>query len=256
MAEFSGYAPGTPSWVDLGSADPAASRAFYAELFGWGVRELPEEEAGGYHFFTLRDKLVAGFGPAHDEDVGWTSYMSVDDADDAAGRTEAAGGTVLMAPMDVVDTGRMAILADPTGATFGVWQAGTHKGAEIANEPVSLSWNELVTRDLDRAKAFYGEVLNWTIDDVPLGGDHGDYSVVKVDGRGVAGMVAMDDGYPPEVPSHWLAYFAVDDADDTVRRAEKLGARVTAPPTSVPTVGRFATLSGPHGEAFAVIRNE
>ena len=94
------------------------------------------------------------------------------------------------------------------------------------------------------------------IDDVPLGGDHGDYSVVKVDGRGVAGMVAMDDAYPPEVPSHWLPYFAVDDADDTVRRAEKLGARVTASPTSVPTVGRFATLSGRHGEAFAVIRNE
>ena len=101
MAEFSGYAPGTPSWVDLGSPEPAVSRAFYTALFGWGVRELPEDEAGGYHFFTLGDRLVAGFGPAQDESVWWKTYISVEDADETAAGTEA-GGTSVARPAAVI----------------------------------------------------------------------------------------------------------------------------------------------------------
>jgi predicted enzyme related to lactoylglutathione lyase len=169
MAEFNGYAPGTPSWVDLDSNDPTTSRAFYIDLFGWDVREAGPEFGDGYAFFTLRDKLVAGVGPTQEEHTCWTTCFAVADADEVARRVERAGGTVMHAAFDVEHVGRTATLADPEGACFVVWQYDRGTGAEIANEPVSLSWNELATRDLAGAKAFYADVFGWNIEDVKTG---------------------------------------------------------------------------------------
>lgn len=127
MSERNTYAPGTPSWVDLGTSDPAAAAAFYSGLFGWDIQEGPPE-AGGYRMCLFRGRPVAGLGPSQSEGMPpwWTTYVAVSSADETAAAISANGGTVLVPPMDVLDVGRMAVAADPYGAVISVWQAGTH----------------------------------------------------------------------------------------------------------------------------------
>ncbi|HEY2331192.1 MAG TPA: VOC family protein, partial [Acidimicrobiales bacterium] len=153
--EKTDYAPGTPTWIDLGVPDIPKAAAFYGSLFGWTAEEAgPAEETGGYCNFTYKGHRVAGLGPAMNPGPPfWTSYFAVTDADAAVAKAKELGGQVFAEPMDVMDQGRMAVLADPTGAAFSVWQAGIHKGAELVNEDNTWCWNELSTRDLDTAKA-------------------------------------------------------------------------------------------------------
>ncbi len=253
MPERSSYPPGTPSWVDLGSPDLDASALFYGGLFGWEAVETgPVEETGGYRMFMRDGRHVAGLGPLHtaDQPPIWTTYVSVQDADDAVRRIGEAGGRTLLEPLDVLEAGRMAVLADPAGAAFAVWEPAAHKGAAVVNEPGALSWNELATRDPDGAKRFYGEVFGWAGEAQAMGSDT--YTVWMLGGEMVGGMIEMDERWPAEVPPHWMAYFAVHDADDAAELAEDLGGRVWVAPTDLP-VGRFAMLAGPHGEVFSVI---
>src|SRR6478672_4873806 len=165
------YAPGTPSWVDLGSPDVDASIGFYGGLFGWTASEPGPPEAGGYRFFTQDGKMVAGIGPLmmEGQPPAWLNYVTVAEADATAGKARDAGATVFVEPMDVLDVGRMAIIADPTGAALGLWQPRRHTGAEIVNEPVSLAWNELETRDPDAAKPFYKSIFDWDADTAQMG---------------------------------------------------------------------------------------
>jgi uncharacterized protein len=181
----------------------------------------------------------------------WTSYVCVDDADATVGRAKKAGATVLVEPMDVTDIGRMAVMADPTGAAVGVWQPKTFKGAELAGEAGAFAWNELNTRDVPSAKAFYTEVFGWEPNDLDMGGMS--YTEWKLGDNPVAGMMTMLDIVPAEVPAHWLVYFAVEDADASVSKATELGATTLLPPTDIPP-GRFAVLSDPDRAAFAVIK--
>jgi len=161
MTETTQYAPGTPSWVDLGSPDLDASRAFYGKLFGWDAQVAPEPEAGGYTMFLLDGKAVAGLGPLMhpDQPPAWTTYVSVGDADATVAKVRESGGAVVLEPMSVLRAGRMAIFTDPTGAFLSIWEPGEHGGAEVVNQPNSLSWNELATRDIATAKAFYQKVF-------------------------------------------------------------------------------------------------
>ena len=254
MPEFSGYPPGTPSWVDLGSPDVDASARFYGDLFGWDTTEPgPVEETGGYRMFLQRGKMVAGLGPLMQEGQppAWTTYVATDSADDTAAKVDAAGGQVFMPPFDVMDAGRMTVLADPAGAVFGVWQAGRHRGAELANEPGSLCWNELLTRDVDGAKRFYNAVFGWEGATDP-GSGAAEFTEWKLDGRTIGGMSNMADRLPPEVPPHWGVVFAVEDTDAAASRARELGATVQVEPTDIP-VGRFAVLADPQGATFTVI---
>jgi uncharacterized protein len=249
------YAPGTPSWVDLSSPDLDASAAFYGDLFGWEAGEAgPVEETGGYRMFSYSGKMVAGLGPTQGEGHPsvWTTYVSVESADDTAGKVRDAGGQVFLEPMDVMTAGRMAIFADPAGAAFGVWQPGDHKGAELVNEPVSLSWNELATRDTDSSTSFYEAVFGWKANVQDFGGMP--YTIWMLGERGIAGMMAMGEQFPPDIPSYWGVYFSVDDCDATVAKAKELGASVVAEPTDIPEVGRFSALIGPTGEFFSVIK--
>lgn len=247
------YEPGTPSWVDLGSPDPDVSARFYGELFGWEANRSPEPEAGGYLLMTLRGKRVAGIGPlmAEGQPPVWTTYISVADADAVAASVPEAGGNVVMPPMDVMDQGRMALFADPAGAVFGVWEPRSHRGAELVNEPGALCWNELMTRDVDGARAFYPAVFGWGTETTPMGGT--DYTVVKVGDRSVAGMIAAMPEMPAEVPSHWSVCFAVADTDATLAQATELGAQVAAPAMDIEGVGRFAALTDPLGAPFGVL---
>lgn len=249
--EMTSYKPGTPSWVDLGSPNAEESIAFYGGVFGWDIPEGPPE-AGGYRMCLLHGKPVAGLGPQMQPDIPpyWTTYVSVSDVDAAVKAVESAGGQVMMPTMDVLTAGRMAVFADPTGAPFSVWQPGDHIGSSYVNEPGSLSWNELATRDSDQAIVFYSEVFGWTADAQQMG--EMAYTTWLLDGNPVGGMMPMGDMFPPEVPPHWSVYFAVQDTDATVAKITSLGGSVVAPPMDIPQ-GRFAAVSDPHGAMFSVI---
>jgi predicted enzyme related to lactoylglutathione lyase len=255
MPERAKHEPGTPSWIDVSSRDLPATKDFYTQLFGWELLEYPVEEAGGYGMFQLRGKNVAGFGPLMDESAppAWTTYVTVTDADEAAVKVEKAGGKVLMAPMQVMAAGRMAVFADPTGGVFSVWEPGEHIGAELVNEPGSLTWNELMVRDAGTAEAFYTEVFGWTIEKVPM--DGAEYTVLRLGERPIGGLMTMGDRFPAEVRTHWNVYIAVEDADATAEKAEALGGKVSVPPTDIPEVGRFAVLNGPSGEVVSIMQN-
>ncbi len=252
MPSRTSYAPGTPAWVDIGT-DVEAAKVFYGELFGWAAAEMgPPEETGGYGFFLKDDKMVAGYGPQQNPGPpAWSTYIWVTDADDTAAKVTAAGGAVVVAPMDVMAAGRMAVFTDPEGAFISVWQPGEHHGAELVNEPGSVCWNELSTRDVDGAKQFYGAVFGWdsvTHTDGPF-----PYTEAKVGASNVAGMMPMMPMIPAEVPAHWLTYFAVDDADAVVEQAKRLGGAMRMPMVLDLPVGRVAILIDPQGASFGVI---
>ena len=252
MPEFSSYSPGTPSWVDHGARDITASNSFYTSLFGWEAEDQGED-AGHYTILCKAGKTVAGnMGIMMEgQPSAWTSYVSVKDADKTVEMAKKAGATVFVEPMDVMDIGRMAIFADPTGAAIGIWQPKTFMGAQLANEAGSFCWNELNTRDVASAKAFYSEVFGWRPNDLDMGGMS--YTEWRMGEKPVAGMMTMPEMVPAEVPAHWLVYFGTDDADATVARAGELGATTLVPPTDIPP-GRFAVLMDPDGAAFAVIK--
>jgi predicted enzyme related to lactoylglutathione lyase len=251
MPERTEYAPGTPSWIDIGT-DVEAAKRFYVGLFGWDTQDAgPLEETGGYGFFLKNGKMVAGYGPQQSPGPPfWSSYVSVSDADETAGKVKDNGGQVLMDPMDVMAAGRMAVFQDPTGAFLSVWQPGEHKGAQLVNEPGTLSWNELNTRDVETAKSFYSAVFGWNCETMEMGPIT--YTEIKLNGSPVAGMTGMHN-VPDEVPLHWLVYFAVDDTDATVAKAQELGGSVLVPAMDIPP-GRFAVVADDKGAHFAVIK--
>ena len=142
--------------------------------------------------FTKDGKSVAAASPPPPGSEGmpphWTTYIASDDVDATAARITEAGGAVLMQPFDVFDSGRMAIAQDREGAVFGIWQAREHVGAQLVNEPGSLSWNENQTRIPRRRRRFYSDVFGYEIEAADMGGG-APYRVLKIGGRGVAGML-------------------------------------------------------------------
>ena len=258
MAEFSSHVPGTFSWAELATTDRKAGVAFYTSLFGWEVSDRPIGPNEIYSMFQMRGKEVAaGYSMMSDErrmgvPSHWNLYVTVESADDAAKRAEGLGAKVLAAPFDVMDVGRMAVLQDPTGAVFCVWQAKKHIGARILNEPGALCWSELTTRDPKAAETFYTQLFGWNA-------KHGaastvqDYTEFSVPGQPTsAGMLKMPDNMPAQVPSYWMPYFQVADADASLAKAMELGGTQMIGPNDIPNVGRFAILQDPQGAMFAV----
>ena len=253
MPEMTKYEPGTPSWVDLGTPDLADARRFYSGLFGWSIMEGPPE-VGGYSMCELDGKPVAGLGPQMTTDMppSWTTYISVTDADETAAAITEDGGSLIVEPMDVLDVGRMAVAADPTGAVFSIWQPRKHFGAAIVNDANSFCWNELTTRDPQRSIEFYGAVFGWTANILTHVGAE-NYTEFHLGSRGIAGMMPMvGDSWPADMPNHWMVYFAVENCDTAAARVEELGGSVVVPPTDVPP-GKFAVVKDPQGAVFSVI---
>ena len=250
MSERTSYEPGTPSWVDLATPDPAGAKRFYGELFGWEAEDAgPPEETGGYAMFRLRGKNVAGVSPLMSEDQPpvWSTYVSTDDADAVVARATDAGGQAIVEPMDVMDAGRMAFVMHPAAGAIGVWQPGRHTGAELVNEPGALTWSQLHTRDQDGAARFLEAAFGWQK------GDFGGMPMFNLGERGIASMADMPPGTPDQVPAFWMAIFATADTDATAAKARELGGQVMAEPFDIPDVGRFAVLADPQGVAFGVI---
>src|SRR5262245_28980671 len=220
MPERDGYDAGTPSWVDLTTTDLDGAKRFYSELFGWSVDDAGDPaETGGYGMFSDHGRLVAGVGHV----MGgppmsyWSTYFATDDVDALTERVKNASGTVIVEPMDVMDAGRMAVYSHPDAGMFGAWQAGNHKGAQLVNEPVSLAWNALMTRNVDSAATFMRAAFGLSTSTQEFGG--GPYTILMLGERGVAGINEMPPGVPDEAPAFWNVSFSVTDTDATVAKA-------------------------------------
>jgi uncharacterized protein len=253
VPEFTSYANGTPCWTDVTSTDLPRAVEFYRGLFGWDADVAPQPEAGGYTMFSLQGKSVAAGSPPQQEGIPshWTTYLASDAVDATAARIREAGGTVLADPFDVFDAGRMTVAQDPTGATFGVWQAGEHIGAQLANEPGTLNWNQCQTPDPARAAEFYAAALGYGVDEVDVGTEE-PFRVLQVDGKPVAGVrepIPQMGGEP-----QWSVVFSVADTDETVAKARELGGEVLIEPADLPQIGRIAVLRDPVGAMFQVIQ--
>jgi len=248
MPEITSYEHGVPSWVDIGTHDLSAGVRFYSDLFGWEGQDMGEQ-AGHYTIVTKDGKQVAAISPAQDPGPPrWTTYINVDDLDDVAQKAQAAGGTVVMPPMDVMSAGRMAIFKDTTGAFIAAWQPGEHLGAQLVNEPGAFIWSELHSSDPAKSKAFYSEVFGWSW------GGSDEYSEAQVNGRTIGGLMPRPADVPAEVPDNWVVYFGSADVDAEIKKAADLGATVVAGPTDIPDTGRFAVLIDPQGAAFALFQ--
>ena len=245
---------GTPCWIDLMVTDSEAARQFYSRLFGWDIQDGPPE-AGGYLMCMLKGRPVAAISPKPAENPYpnvWSTYLASDDLDTTAAKAKAAGSQFMMEPMDVMTAGRLAFAMDPTGAPYGIWQAGEHTGVGVYNEPGALIWNELMTRDYQGAKAFYSSVFGFTYDDL---GESFAYSTVRRagDGQIVGGLGELDASKPAEVPASWVIYFMVENCDASAAKALELGASIVRQPFDTP-FGRMVPLVGAQGEAFSLIQ--
>ena len=257
MVRHTAYEPGTPSWADVTSPDPDAARAFYGALFGWTGEPAVEPEARGYTVMMLGDAAAAGLAPTFgDMPAVWSTYVTVADVDEALAAAAAADGTVLMGPMDVLDAGRMAVVADPGGAALSLWQPRAHIGAEVRMVPGALCWVELNTRDPDGAIAFYRTLFGWEANPVEMPATEGspgfEYQMLQLGEVPVGGIIAMDENWPAEVPPHWMVYFAVEDCDAAAAQVAELGGEVCVPPTDIPP-GRFAVVSDSTGATFTIL---
>jgi predicted enzyme related to lactoylglutathione lyase len=273
MGEQDRYIPGVPCWIDTTQPDPAAAASFYGGLFGWEVEDaMPPDSPARYYIGRLGGGDVAGIGSQPEggpEAAVWNTYVWVDDADETAAKVRAAGGTVLREPSEVGDSGRMAVFADPAGAAFCVWQPKVHRGAAVVNEPGSLNFNDLNTRDPEGARSFYGAVFGWELLDMGGGffswalSGYGDFleqrnpgfreglaamGAPERFGDVVASLVPMPDDQP-DMPEHWSLTFAVDDADAIAARAAELGGEVVVPPFDAPWV-RMMIIRDPQGATF------
>jgi predicted enzyme related to lactoylglutathione lyase len=249
MSERDGFEHGVPCWVDTWQDDVDVATSFYADLLGWDVDAGPSYSMG-----RLRGRDAAGFGSPRPDGVPvqWTTYVWVDDADAAAAKARAAGGSVVAEPFDALDGGRIAILADPAGAAFGVWQPGEHKGAQVVNEPSAWAMSALLTDDAEEAQRFYGQVFGWEPE------AFGPATMCRLPGfvggepqqpvpRDVVAVIAPSGG----APARWRPDFWVDDAERVVARAQELGGSVVEPVSPSP-IGKGAVLADPAGAEFSI----
>ena len=243
---------GTPCWVDLGTDDVARATTFYSTLFGWHVETGPPE-AGGYVMCMRHGRPVAGIGqkmgPA-EVPTAWTTYLASDDVDATTSQVAPAAAAVLADPFEVMDVGRMSMATDPGGAAFGIWQARTHYGMGLANEPGAVCWNENMSRSFDANESFYAKVFGYSYDD--MSSDEFKYATFKTGANPMGGIGELSGGAPAETPAHWMTYFGVDDTDEAAEVATKLGGNVMQAPWDTP-YGRMAILADDQGAVFAVM---
>jgi uncharacterized protein len=262
MGKRSSYAPGTFSWVDLATTDPEDAKRFYARVFGW---DYQDQDAGGgrtYVEASIEGDAVAGLYSQPEEQriqgvpPFWSNYVTVESADATSDRVGELGGSVHAEPFDVVEAGRMAVVADPTGAMLGLWEPRGSIGARRVNDPGCLTWNDLATNDPERAIDFYSGLFGWRIEPIDTGGGPAYWAITHdggAEGRngGVRELGPEQEGVPP----HWMPYFTVTSVDQAIDRASAAEGAVLAGPLDIAT-GRFAVLRDPQGAVFAIFEGD
>jgi hypothetical protein len=258
MTNIDKHPVGSFCWIELGTTDQAAAKNFYGSIFGWTPNDMPMGPGAFYTIFrldgrdaaagyTLRPDQVAQHVPPH-----WMLYIQVDKVDESAAKVPQLGGKVIVAPFDVMDAGRMAVIADPAGAYFCLWQANRSTGTQIAQVHGTLCWADLSTPDPERAKAFYSGLFGWQL--MVGEKDTSGYLHIK-NGEHFIGGVPPAAHRQPGVPPHWLAYFQVDDVDATANKAKEMGAKLFLPPMSMEGVGRMSVIADPQGAVFAIFKS-
>lgn len=241
---------GMPCWVDLNVPDVAAAKGFYADVLGWTYQDT-EAEYGGYAVAEAHGAAAGGIGPQQQTGpTAWTLYLAADDADGTAAAISENGGTVILPPGDVGPLGRMVLAADPTSARFGVWQAGTHIGAGVVNEPGGLTWEDLRSPDPDASRRFYNALFGYRFEPQPDAGP--DYTTFALpdDDAPLGGMGGLT--RPSDESGHWVVYFGVADTAAAVAAAARSGGSVLVPNFRTP-YGVMAGLADPSGSAFFVV---
>ncbi len=245
------WMPGTPAWIDISVTDLARSQDFYRRVFGWEFGDS-EPEYGGYCNAMVDGETVAGMAPPMEGMDApphvWATYVAVDDAQEAADKVAAAGGEIMLPPMEVGPFGTMCLAVDPTGAVFGLWQSHEHTGFNLVNEPGSVTWNEAMVGDFARGQAFYQQVFGYTYQD--MSGDGYQYAAFALgdDERPVGGIGEVDGQMPP----HWAVTFMVEDTDAAAARVVEAGGAVVVPAYDM-EFGRVAVVTGPDQEPFAIM---
>ena len=251
MVEVANHAPGNFCWIHLATTDAAAAKAFYGQLLGWTYSDAPAGPDMVYSMAQKDGKNVAGL---FEMDAGmreqgipphWESFIAVTDADAAAARVKAVGGSLLEEPFDVFDAGRTAMAVDPTGAPFGLWQPKEHLGAQLVYQPGAMGWNELYTHQTAPAAQFYADLLGWTSSSERVGPEQEEYTIFKNGEQPVAGMMQIKPEWG-EVPPNWSIYLGVDDCDASLQQAVSLGSEVIVPATQEANI-RFAFIKDPQG---------
>jgi len=259
MAETKTAVTNVPIWLDLSSGDPAGSREFYGKLFGWHVEVNPDPQYGGYALAKLGGKDVAGIGPKMSPEgpSAWLVYIGTKNAEDTVKKTTAAGGRVIVEPMQIGPQGRMVVIQDPAGAFIGAWEPAAMKGAQVMNAPNSFGWSELNARGIDKSIDFYKKVFGWSPKKSEMGGqsDLPEYTEFQVNGESIAGGMEMNSMIPAEVPSYWMPYFEVADVDKAFHKATELGASEMVAPQDFPG-GRFGIVSDPQGASFGLLKTK
>ncbi len=256
MPKVEKHAPGTFCWIELATTDQAAAKNFYSSLFGWTANDHPMGPGEVYTTFqlnggdsaaayTMRDQERAS-APPH-----WNLYIAVKSADEAARRAAELGGTLLMQPFDVMSLGRMAVIQDPTGAVFCVWEAKQHPGTTIAGENGTLCWADVNTPNPDRAKHFYESLFGWKL--LPGEKDTSGYLHIKNGEEYIGGMPPLDQ-QDRNAPPHWLLYFQVADCDASTAKVKQLGGKEFMAPMSMEAVGRFSVVADPQGAVFSLFQ--
>jgi predicted enzyme related to lactoylglutathione lyase len=245
--------PGEFCWINVLTPDVEGAKAFFGAVLGWTFGAIP----GGGWFIRVGPSLIGGlFDLGHPQTppgtpAGIGVMVRVEDADAAVARAKELGGDAKPA-FSIGPPGRMAELFAPDGAEVDVWQPGAMPGTDVdPMAPGAPCWFEVVTRDVDRSRAFYGDLFGWT-SEVASAGTPG-YIEFRREGEMVAGLLPTPEGW--DAPPHWGVYFTVEDVDATVKRAEELGGVVRLAPRGVPGVGRYASLGSPRGVYFLVIQH-
>jgi predicted enzyme related to lactoylglutathione lyase len=253
MGQRTSHPPGTFSWAELVTSDAAAAKAFYTAVFGWDYRDTPIPD-GQVYSTALRDGHdVAALFATDQQPPHWNCYVTVASADEATAKAKAEGATVMAEAFDVMDVGRMSVIADPAGAALCLWEPRTSIGAQLVNTPGSMTWSDLVTPDPDAAAAFYGAVFGWTTEEMP---DSGGYRVIMNGGRSNGGMMALDPSrMDPDTPPSWTPYFGHEDVHRLAGEVAGHGGRLLAVPMQM-AQGAFAIIADPQGAVFAAWTGE
>jgi len=254
MAEATTSVASKPVWVDLATTDAAGAREFYSKLFGWDVEVNTDPQYGGYALARVDGQDVAGIGPKMSEQAptAWSVYIGTPDAEELAGKVQAAGGNVIMPPFDVGDQGRMAVFQDPSGAFIAAWQRKAMGGFHT-HAPNTFGWAELNARGIEKAIPFYRAVFGWTDKRSDMGEGQPPYIEFQLGGESIAGGMEMNPMVPAEVPSYWMVYFTVEDVDKSFKEATGAGGREMLAPQDFPG-GRFAIVSDPQGAVFGLMK--
>jgi predicted enzyme related to lactoylglutathione lyase len=248
---------GTPNWADCATTNLDDAERFYADIFGWASERMPGSNGSIYSLQRLDGAMVAGIYELTREmiDMGvpphWGTYVEVDDVAETSLRTEEEGGKLIDGPFDEPDVGTIAIIQDPVGAFLRVWHSAPGQGGQVFNVPGAMTWNELNTKEPERAARFYEAVLGVTVETMSVPTP---YTTLNVGGRPVAGILRMT----PEMgdfPPSWDVYFATDDVDATAERVSAAGGAVLKEPFDIAAeTGRMAVLQDPQGAVFEVIK--